>query len=41
VRHPGAHHAAGLGHIDRGHPRHELFVLVDLHLDRLLHQHRP
>ena len=38
VRDPQAHHPAGLGHVDRRDPLHDLFVLVDLHLDRLLHR---
>jgi len=38
VRHPQAHHPAGLGHVDRRDPRHDLVVLVDPYLDRLLHR---
>ena len=41
VRHPGAHHPARLGHIDRGDPLHDLLVLLDLNLDGLLHRFRP
>ena len=37
VRHPQTHHPAGLGHINRRDPFHDLLVLIDLHLDRLLH----
>src|SRR6266540_3615363 len=40
VRHPRAHHAAGLGHIDRGHPPHDLLVLLVLDLLRLPHHRR-
>jgi hypothetical protein len=39
VRHPQTHHSAGLGHVDPDDPLHDLFVLIDLHLDRLLHRH--
>jgi hypothetical protein len=39
VRHPGADHPRRLGHIDRGDPRHDLLVLVDL--DLLAWGHRP
>src|SRR6266540_1823125 len=37
VRHPRADHAAGLGHIDRGHPPHDLLVRFVLDLLRLPH----
>src|SRR6266540_625084 len=38
VRHPRAHHAGRLGHIDRGHPPHDLLVLLVLDLPRLPHR---
>ena len=38
MRHPQAHHPGGLGHVDRRDPLDDLFVLIDLHLDRLLHR---
>src|SRR4051794_6467865 len=38
VRCSQAHHAAGLGHIDRRDPFHDRFMFLDMHLDRLLHR---
>jgi hypothetical protein len=34
VRHPGAYHPGGLGHIDGGDPLEDLLGLLDLDLDR-------